>query len=139
MANFLKRLFDKEKWDSFLYYDDDEDTYDDIADEYYEEQVPMYTMEEPDIDFVDVNTGEKINYIPVQKEDTVSIKYRLCEKKFTREQRVILSALQSEMDYEFVMNGYITQEKIHEIFGLDTRPVVEKEEEEMPCVTEITE
>lgn len=127
MAKFLRRLFNRDM-DSFLYNDDDYDE--------YEDRVPIYTMdEEPDIDFVDVNTGEQIDYIPVASTPT-STKYRLQEKKFTREQRNILYAIQSEIDREFVMNGYITQEKIHDIFGLDMRPV-ELKEEEPAYVTDI--
>lgn len=121
MAKFLKRLFNRDM-DSFLYNGDDYDE--------YEDRVPIYTMDdEPEIDFVDVNTGKPVDFIPVKPNDTTSTKYRLQEKKFTREQRNILSALLAEIDYEFVMNGYITQEKIHDIFGLDVRPVEEKEEE----------
>ena len=132
MANVFKKLFNKEKWESFLYADEDDYDDDDFYDDYIDNpRVPIFDMDqEPEIEFVDVETGEKIDYIPVESRNTQSLKYQHREKQLSREQRALLFELQSQMDYEFVMNGYITQERVHEIFGLDERPVVKEEEED---------
>lgn len=132
MANIFKKLFNKEKWESFLYTDEDDYDDDDFYDDYIDNpRVPIFDLnnKEPEIDFVDVETGEEIDYIPVESRNTQSIKYQRREKQLTREQRALLFELQSQMDYEFVMNGYITQEKVHEIFGLDDRAYVKEEED----------
>lgn len=136
MANVFKKIFNKEKWEEFLYrneddYYDDEDTYDDIMDEYHGDRVPMYDMKESDIEYVDVQTGKPVDYIPVKSTTSCAklSKYQCRERKLSAEQRRLLGEIQALIDYEFLMNGYITQEKIHEILGLDRRVQLEEEEE----------
>ena len=138
MANVFKKLFNKKKWEEFLYRNEDdydEDTYDDIMDEYFEDRVPTYDLKDPDIEYVDVQTGEKVDYIPVKSTTSyaVSNKYQCKERALSKEQRQLLGELQALMDYEFVMNGYITQGRVHEIFGLDK---ITYKEEEPAYVTE---
>lgn len=131
MANVFKKLFNKERWESFLYTDEDDYDDDDFFDEddyYPSERVPFYDMSEtPDVTYVDVETGKEIDYIPARSRNTQSIKYQHRERQLTREQRELLAELQAQMDYEFVMNGHITQKRVHEIFGLDNRPVEQEE------------